>query len=282
MKKALVLSADEDLRQLSRYLWAQDIPHRISEQAGQQVLWVAKDEQLEQARAAYQHFAQGELAAQRSTARREPIRFYDSISGQRIYRSLRGAPVVSTLILASLLVTLLMSSNFNEMVYAWLRVGSPAYVVESHEYWRLVTPIFLHFSVMHLAFNLLLLWVFGQKIESRDSSLLMLGLVLCFAVISNMAQYWLSGSNFGGMSGVVYGILGYCWLWDRLAPRRAYGFPPALMGFMLFWLALGFTDITAQVGFGHMANAAHLAGLVAGLVSAAVLSQFLKPRRENT
>ncbi len=281
MKRVLVLSADEDLRQLSRYLWAQDIPHRISEQAGQQVLWVARDEQIEQARSAYQHFSQGELAAQRSALQREPLSFYDSFSGRRIYYSLRAAPVVASLILASLLVTLLMATTLNETVYGWLRVGSPAYLIESHEYWRLITPIFLHFSLMHLTFNLLLLWVFGQKIESRNSSLLMLGLVLGYAAISNVAQYSLTGSNFGGMSGVVYGILGYCWLWDRMRPRQAYGFPPALMGFMLVWLLLGFTDITASLGFGRMANAAHLTGLLAGLGSAVLLAYFLKPHRED-
>ena len=83
-------------------------------------------------------------------------------------------------------------------------VGSPAYVLESGEVWRLITPIFMHFNIMHLVFNMLMLWVFGStQIETRgERSLLSYADRWC-CHFSNIAQYYVSGSGFGGMSGVV-------------------------------------------------------------------------------
>ena len=266
--------ANEDLRPLSQFLWSQGIAHRISEQSGRQVVWAENQSQatrVQQAILGYETaVAKGELSDVTGDYRG----VYDAIPLGRINHSLASVPVVAGLIFFSLVATAFLYTQFSNEAYAWLRVGSPAYIVESWEVWRLVSPIFLHFSLMHLAFNLLLLWVFGQQIERRISSGGFLLMVLVFAAISNITQYWVTGSNFGGMSGVVYGILGYCWLWGQLRPQTAYTLPNAMMGLMLGWLLLGFTDVTEIIGFGRMANGAHLSGLMLGLVAAFFMSQF--------
>ena len=127
---------------------------------------------------------------------------------------------------------------------------------------------------MHLAFNMVLLWTFGRQLEAREPRNLLLGLLLVFAVVPNVTQYLFSGTQFGGMSGVVYAILGYCWLWDRLNPNHSYAFPPALMGLMVAWLLIGFSDLLTAFGFPHMANAAHLSGLLSGLACAWLMTQI--------
>src|SRR5207244_8552606 len=79
------------------------------------------------------------------------------------------------------------------------------------EIWRLVTPMFIHFSPLHILFNMLWLRDLGSMIEGRQSSLHLLLLVLVIAVCSNLAQCYLNykGPVFGGLSGVVYGLLVY-------------------------------------------------------------------------
>ena len=60
--------------------------------------------------------------------------------------------------------------------------------INDGEIWRLVTPIFLHFSIFHLIFNSLFLWVLGQKIEYSIGSLYFLASaskIPPFAVPSN-------------------------------------------------------------------------------------------------
>ena len=127
--------------------------------------------------------------------------------------------------------------------------------------WRYVTPAFIHFSVLHLVFNLLWWWYLGGQIEQRLGSGKLFILLIVGAALPNIAEFFASGPRFGGLSGVVYALLGYSWLRARLQPDCGLAMPPALMGFMLVWLALGFLDMLGT----PTANMAHLAGLLVGL-----------------
>jgi len=140
--------------------------------------------------------------------------------------------------------------------------------------WRLVTPDFLHFSWTHLIFNSVMLWFLGSQIEWMDGRLRLLLLFLSTSLTANLLQYLVSGPLFGGLSGVVYGILGYCWLSQRRRPR--FQFPPALVTFALIWMIVGFTPIPEIIGVGRMANEAHLGGFLGGLALAILIPP---PRR---
>ncbi|KAA0875724.1 rhomboid family intramembrane serine protease [Nitrincola tapanii] len=147
---------------------------------------------------------------------------------------------------------------------------------EQHQYWRLLTPTFMHFSEMHLVFNALWIWVLGSRIELKQGTWVFFSLFLFSAISSNWAQFSVSGPLFGGLSGVVYALLGYTWLWDKLQKRAVFDLPPALMGFMLIWLALGYTDLLQTIGLGAVANTAHLIGLIAGLIFAFLGHRILR------
>jgi len=127
--------------------------------------------------------------------------------------------------------------------------------------WRYVTPAFIHFSVLHLMFNLLWWWYLGGQIEQRLGSGKLFILLIVGAALPNIAEFFASGPRFGGLSGVVYALLGYSWLRTRLQPDCGLAMPSALMGFMLVWLVLGFLDMLGT----PTANMAHLVGLLVGL-----------------
>ena len=127
---------------------------------------------------------------------------------------------------------------------------------------RLITPIFPHGSLMHLVFNMMWLFSLGPLVEFRRGPFRFLTLVLGIAVISNVAQFMWAGPRFYGMSGVVAGLFGYAWIYGRLADEglRLNRETSALMLIYLFAVAI--------VGPPGIANAAHLAGLFAGITFA--------------
>ncbi|MDP2559564.1 rhomboid family intramembrane serine protease GlpG [Psychrobium sp. 1_MG-2023] len=130
--------------------------------------------------------------------------------------------------------------------------------------WRLFTPALLHFSIMHIVFNLLWWWYLGGKIEQQLSARKLLLLFILASSLPNIFQYYLTGPAFGGLSGVVYALVGYFWWSARLNPKAGLSLPPAYIVFMLLWLVLGLVDAFSV----PVANGAHLGGLLIGCIQA--------------
>jgi GlpG protein len=184
-----------------------------------------------------------------------------------------GTLVTLILIAASIIATLLTSGERG----AWLQqklsiaelfngpLGQGTYYanlleVSRGEVWRLVTPIFVHFGIIHILFNMMWLLDLGRMIEVRRSSWFLLLFVLVVAVASNTAQFFMSGPSFGGMSGVVYALLGYVWMQSRFNPWSGYVLHSMTVQMMLIWFVLCLTGLV-----GHIANTTHAVGLVVGV-----------------
>lgn len=172
--------------------------------------------------------------------------------GVTILKSLRGEgdPVVQSLFITHL-------GGSAEMI------GNTAALPEIRrgEVWRLITPIFIHFGVIHLLFNMLWLLDLGGMIETRLGPARLAALVLVIAALSNLGQYYQGGPAFGGMSGVVYGLFGYIWLRSKFDPGCGLAIHPTNVTLMIVWF---FACMTGFVG--PVANTAHAVGLGVGLV----------------
>ena len=95
-----------------------------------------------------------------------------------------------------------------------------------------------------------------------------LGFILLAAVLSNLGQYLLSGPNFGGMSGVNYGLFGYLWIRGNHDPSFGLQLDQGTITMLLIWFAICFTGLV-----GPIANTAHSLGLVVGVASGWCASQ---------
>lgn len=196
---------------------------------------------------------------------------------------------VNILIIAlAVLITLATNfgSNFSYLTYFLFLETQPSldsffslslehtYLV-MNQWWRLITPIFLHFSVTHLIFNCLWIYVLGSRVEALDGKVIFF-LVLCTSgIMGNLSQYlWSSSYLFGGLSGAVYGLLGYCFIIELDNKKAKYGLPEALYLFMFIWLLIGFTGILKFFGFGNVANLAHLVGMITGFIAGTVAKSF--------
>ncbi len=264
---AMRLPVEQDLAAFVQLLQRLQLPHRVTEEAGEQLLWVPDEAMAEQVRGLFERYPQGaELPAAPVAAGRPGF-----------WRTLRAAPLTLVLLAVTLLVALLSWGGENLAVVRWLsfmdfRVEGQYLLfvplsdsLAGGQWWRLWSPALLHFGVLHLAMNSLWIWELGRRIEWRQGGLVLLMLVLSYSLISNIGQYVWSGPGlFGGLSGVLYGLLGHCWIYQKLAPNPLYRLPPGVVGMMLIWLLVCMTGIFELVQLAAIANAAHVAGLLAG------------------
>ena len=195
-------------------------------------------------------------------------------------RGLSRVPVTYFFIGVSVAVTLLAHmpalTPVISKLYFSAYLGKAFPEIRAGEVWRLVTPIFLHGGLLHLLFNMLWLYQLGGQIEAQESSRSITVMVLVFASICNTAQYLVSGPLFVGMSGVVYGLLGYIWMMTRFQVGTRYMLSEQTVMFMLLWLGVCLVGIIP-----HVANTEHVVGLLLGVAWGFVQSGGWGQRRRR-
>jgi GlpG protein len=290
MKRIFEVPLEVDLARFSQWLYAQGVDHRIVEEQGVQAIYLRhlalKDDVL-MALSRYiedadvQERLDGWVASHAHSAPALSRTAY----AQYIRATPMQAPIIFILIGLSFVVALLSEFGRSGEFIRYLLILDPytggvdlrsaagrwdalLATLANGEYWRVLSPDLIHFNVMHITFNALMLWVLGGQLEIQKGSLSFLALVIFVSIVSNIAQLLETHFLFGGMSGVVYGLVGYCWIWKYYQP--AIFLPNALLKFSLIWLILGYTPLTEWLGLGKMANAAHLYGLISGLIWGAI------------
>ncbi|MFI4939057.1 MAG: rhomboid family intramembrane serine protease [Burkholderiales bacterium] len=172
-------------------------------------------------------------------------------------------PLTAILIALSVAVALISRLGASQEVLDSLFIADShggLVAIASGQVWRLITPIFIHFGLMHIVFNMMWLWDLGKLVEVRRGTLFLAAFVMLDGSASNLAQYLLTGSPyFGGMSGVVYGLLGFVWMQGRYNPHFGYALTKPTVVMMLVWFALCWTGL-----LGPVANWAHTVGLSIG------------------
>jgi GlpG protein len=250
---------------------------------GQFAVWVRSDDQLERAESLLDRFRrdpshrdfEGVIAAARhrrtveeKEAQAAGSRFHDK---DTIWKE-RTPVLTIALIFASIAVTIMtrMGDNLDAVrhfsiteywvtgSYVEWQAGLPE--IRRGEVWRLVTPIFLHFHILHILFNMLWMKDLGGIIERRLGTWFLGIFVVIVAIASNLGQYLVSAPNFGGMSGVVYGLLGFAWMKGRFDPNAGFALHHTTVAMMLIWFVLCLTGLV-----GPIANTAHGVGLGLGV-----------------
>ena len=182
----------------------------------------------------------------------------------------KAGPVTLSIMLLCVVIFALQQLGFNQQIFQMLHF--PALDGQQWQLWRWLSHAVLHFSVMHIAFNILWWWQLGGDIEKKLGGLKLLQIFAISSALSGAGQYWVEGANFGGLSGVVYALVGYLWVVSTKAPQLGLTIPRQIVGFMLIWLVLGYMQ-----PFMAIANTAHLAGLIAGVGIGWIDSMKSKP-----
>ena len=177
----------------------------------------------------------------------------------------------------SVLRTLMFRDGQHEqdLTIDWATTDARLIDISNGEVWRTITPIFIHFGAMHLVFNMIMVFQLGSLVEDRRGTVRMGLMVLAIAIVSNLFQAlvpadWGGGVNFGGMSGVLYGIFGYLFIKSRWEPDLGMRIPQSTVIILLLWMFLGFTQVLDSLIGASMANWAHGIGFLTGVIIAAI------------
>lgn len=278
---------------LRAWLTTQNIRCMVEEEDGQWAVWIYEEDQVDAGRSALDEFRSSPADPKYAAA----VRQADTIErdAEKTARKARRrqvnvreqwdrplwqrTPVTMTLVLVSLVVCVatttldnqtgmgLMGPRLcNKASAAHLLISAKAAdlpEVRSGQVWRLISPIFLHFNMLHILFNMIWTRDLGSAIELRRGSLKFAGIVAVCGLVSNLGQNYVTGPAFGGMSGVGFGLFGYIYIKSRYEPEAGLYMSSNLAMFGLLWLFLGFSGV-----IGGMANYAHLFGMVTGGVLA--------------
>jgi len=142
--------------------------------------------------------------------------------------------------------------------------GQPLGLVDG-QWWRLITAAFLHYGPIHLAMNMLVLYLFGPALESVLGSARFLLVYLAAGLAGSAGALLMSpDSATVGASGAIYGLFGAILLLER---QGTYVFGGSVFPLLIVNLAITFVVPGISIG-------GHLGGLAGGALAILVLSRF--------
>ena len=163
----------------------------------------------------------------------------------------------------------------------YVKSGGEAFAsIKKGQLWRLITPMFLHGTAIHLAFNMMALFVLGGLVERLHGSIFFALLFLVTGIAGTFLQVFLpdaaslpealqglAGTPFSiGASGAVYGVFGYLWMRPNFDPNFPVVMSPNNVLLMMGWL------VVATFMVDGIANGAHIGGLIGGIAIAAIVA----------
>jgi membrane associated rhomboid family serine protease len=164
-----------------------------------------------------------------------------------------------------------LGTNGGSLFYDWALIGRGSFDgltlsgVAEGEWWRLMTSVFLHGSLIHLGLNMLMLWWIGGPIEQAIGR----GRYLLLYVVSGLAGsagallLTQPGQITIGASGAIFGLLGAALVFER---QRNYVLGGSALGIIVINLVISFSVPGISIG-------GHVGGLIGGALCALALSR---------
>ncbi|MDR7085495.1 membrane associated rhomboid family serine protease [Aeromicrobium panaciterrae] len=145
-----------------------------------------------------------------------------------------------------------------------------SYAVADGDYWRLLTAAFLHGSLLHIAFNMYALYLFGPFAEKALGTVRFIAAYITMAIASSVFVYWLETPQIPtiGASGAVFGVFGLVLLLLLKAKQDVTT--------LLVLLAIN-AVISLQ---GNISWQGHLGGFVAGCILGAAFAYAPRERKQ--
>ena len=148
--------------------------------------------------------------------------------------------------------------------------------VGAHQYWRLLTSCFLHFGIIHIGFNMYVLYQIGPFIESVFGRVRYLAIYFFAGLAGSVVSVWMHPMSVGaGASGAIFGLYGAVFGFlliqrSSLNPAATKSIARSAGIFVLYNVIYGSMSRTTDLS-------AHFGGLIAGFLAGIVLARSRRP-----
>jgi len=127
-----------------------------------------------------------------------------------------------------------------------------------HQYWRLLTSGFLHENLLHIGFNMYLLYLLGMMLEPALGSVKFAAIYFTSLLVGSFGALFATGAPSLGASGAIFGLMGAAVI--ELRSRRMSVMESGIGGLIIINLIFSFTFSNISVG-------AHIGGLIGGTLA---------------
>ena len=273
------------------FLWSQGIENQVETEENRCALWVHSEEHRTEAGALLEEFQRdpaqtrfqldtaGLLAAAEKAL--ETARIESSLSAHPLM--LVTVPygvgaVTLVLVLVSMALAFVGWVGYEDRMFQELLITSLPVEATSEpvalalpeiaqgEFWRLLTPVLVNVDVLPLMFNLLLLLHLGSMIESCAGAGRLGSLFIVIGVLSNLAQFYVSGPAFCGAAGILFGLLGYVWIRGRMDPASGLFLRPHTVAMMLVFYIVGMAGSASGLFKLSLGTTAQVTGFALGWI----------------
>ncbi|MBN2088645.1 rhomboid family intramembrane serine protease [candidate division KSB1 bacterium] len=200
------------------------------------------------------------------------MQYFEKTHQPVFYRKI--TPSIKWLLIINAGITLIsLSSFFQDLLTEWFALSTFA-VIHQFQLWKLLSYLFLHFELLHLFFNMFMLWMFGTEVEAALKPEKFLKLYIFSGVGAGLFQMFFNSSVHDiviGASGAVYGVMmAFAVLFkDHIITLLLFFiFPVRMKAKVLIPLLIG-SSIVLFMFWGEnsrVAHMAHLGGAICGLL----------------
>lgn len=186
------------------------------------------------------------------------------------FEELKRGPFVTYSLLAvtTIMFLILTFNGGSENIYTLIQYGAKVNeFIYLGDWWRLITPIFLHIGLAHFAYNSLIVYFLGMELEGLIGPLRFFLLYLGSGVLGNLASFALNSSVSAGASTAIFGMFA-----STIVLGKFYPYHSGIQRLSRNYITLIALNVIFGLFSSSIDNAGHVGGLIGGYLLMYALS----------